>query len=212
MLGRKGTPKKASTVSTDRSRIDAHIKPLLGQLKACEVRRSDIETFKIGVATGTTARDVKLGKQRRSIVRGGKGALTRTIGLLGAVFAWGMENGYVEHNPVRGVKWSADKQKNALLTSEQYRWLALALDWLDARRDANAERMHSAVGLADIRFIAPSGVRRGEAPPSNVVQFQPRGRWSAVTEPSARGLAVVGRSSHCRVRRLPAESATTLSG
>jgi hypothetical protein len=97
-----------------------------------------------------------------------------------------MENGCVEHNPVRGVRWSADKQKNALLTSEQYRWLALALDWLDARRDANAERMHSAVGLAAIRFIALSGVRRGEAPPSNVVQFQPRGRWSAVTEPSAR--------------------------
>lgn len=64
---------------------------------------------------------------------------------------------------MRGVKRFSDKQKKALLTSEQYRWLALALDWLDARVDRFGRRMHSAVGLAAIRFIALSGVRRGEA-------------------------------------------------
>ncbi len=163
VIGRKGTAKKASTVESDRSRIDAHIKPLIGQLKATEIRRSDIETFKIGVVTGKTRRDVKLGPQRRSIVRGGKGVVTRVLGMLGAIFAWGQENGFVEHNPVRGVKRFADKQKKALLTSEQYRWLALALDWLDVRRDRHGRRMHSEVGLAAIRFIAFTGVRRGEA-------------------------------------------------
>jgi len=163
VLGRKGVPKKASTVETDRSRVDAHIRPLLGQLRATEVKRSDIETFKIAVATGKTKRDVKLGPQRRSIVRGGKGVVTRVLGMLGAIFAWGQENGYVEHNPVRGVKRFADQQKKALLTSEQYRWLALALDWLDTRRDRYGQRMHSEVGLAAVRFIALSGARRGEA-------------------------------------------------
>lgn len=163
VIGRKGTAKKASTVESDRSRVDAHIKPLIGQLKATEIKRSDIETFKIGVVTGKTRRDVKLGPQRRSIVRGGKGVVTRVLGMLGAIFAWGQENGYVEHNPVRGVKRFADKQKKALLTSEQYHWLALALDWLDVRRDRHGRRMHSEVGLAAIRFIAFSGVRRGEA-------------------------------------------------
>lgn len=44
VLGRKGTPKKASTVESDRSRVDAHNKPLLGQLRATEVKRSDTET------------------------------------------------------------------------------------------------------------------------------------------------------------------------
>ena len=44
VLDRKGTPKKPRTLSTDRSRIDAHVKPLLGQLKASEVtRRRDRE-------------------------------------------------------------------------------------------------------------------------------------------------------------------------
>lgn len=82
VLGRKGTPKKSSTLSTDRSRIAAHIKPLLGPLKANELKRSDIEAFKTAVVIGKSARDEKLGPRRRSIVKGGKGALTRTLGLL----------------------------------------------------------------------------------------------------------------------------------
>ena len=162
VLGRKGTPKKASTISTDRSRIDAHVKPLLGQLKANEVTRADIEQFKQAVVLGKTARDQKLGPKRRSIVKGGKGTLTRTLGLLGAVFAWAGDNGYVDQNPVRGVRRFADTQKKALLTGEQYRAMASALDVLDARRDRNGKRMHSAVGIAAIRFIALTGVRRGE--------------------------------------------------
>lgn len=162
VLGRKGTPKKPRTLLSDRSRIDAHVKPLLGQLKASQVTRSDIEGFKTAVVTGKTARDEKLGYRARSIVRGGKGVLTRTLGMLGAVFAWGQDNGYVEQNPVRGVKRFADAQKKALLTGEQYHALAGALDELAARRDSNGSEMHNAVGLAAIRFIALTGVRRGE--------------------------------------------------
>tara|TARA_R100000365_G_scaffold3439_1_gene11311 strand:- start:29 stop:808 length:780 start_codon:yes stop_codon:yes gene_type:complete len=131
VLGRKGLPKKASTLSTDQSRIDAHIKPLLGQFKAGEVKRADIEQFKLSVATGKTARDRKLGFRSRSIVRGGKGAITRTLGLLGAIFGWGIENGHVATNPVRGVRRFADTQKKALLTGEQYRFLADSLRVLD---------------------------------------------------------------------------------
>jgi len=162
VLGRKGVPKRQSTVESDRSRVDAHVRPLLGQLKASEVTRADIETFKRDVVLGKTAKNEKLGFRARSIVKGGKGVVTRTIGMLGAIYAWGQENGYVDHNPVRGVKRFADQQKKALLTAEQYRWLAEALDALDARRDRNGERMHSAVGLAAIRCIALTGARRGE--------------------------------------------------
>lgn len=162
VLGRKGVPKKKSTILSDRSRIDAHVRPLLGQLKAADVARADIETFKRDVVLGKTAKDEVLGFRKRSIVRGGKGVATRAIGMLGAIFAWGQENGYVEQNPVRGVKRFADKQKKALLTGEQYQWLDRALATLDARRDRNGERMHSAVGLAAIRCVALTGARRGE--------------------------------------------------
>lgn len=163
VLGRGGTAKKRTTIATDRGRIAVHIKPLLGQLKAGEIKRSDIEDFKVDVVTGKTARCLILGPRRRSVVRGGKGTFTRTIGLLGAIFAWGQEQGYVEHNPVRGVRRFASRPKKALLTPEQYRWLAQALNTLDARRDRSGERVHSSVGLAAIRFVALTGVRRGEA-------------------------------------------------
>ena len=162
VLGRKGLPKKESTLSTDRSRIEAHIKPLLGQLKAKAVTRMDIELFKTGVATGKTVRDKKLGPRRRSIVKGGKGALTRTLGLLGAIFAWGIDHGHVEQNPVRGVRRFADAQKKALLTGDQYRALADALHALEQKRDRRGAPRHSHIGIAAIRFIALSGVRRGE--------------------------------------------------
>ncbi len=163
VLGRKGLAKKQSTIDSDKCRIGAHVRPLIGHVRAAEIVRADIETLKRDVALGKTAKDRMLGPRRRSIVRGGKGVVTRLLGTLGAVFAWGQENGYVEHNPVRGVKRFADQQKKALLTSEQYHWLAQALDWLDARIDRHGQRMHSAVGLAAIRFIALTGVRRGEA-------------------------------------------------
>lgn len=162
VLGRKGTPKKPRTLLTDQSRINAHVRPLLGQLKANEVTRTDIEGFKAAVVAGKSARDEKLGPGRRSIVRGGKGALTRTLGLLGAVFAWGVENGYVEANPVRGVKRFADAQKKALLTPQQYRAFALALEELEGKRDRHGHPMHSRVGLAALRFIAVTGLRKGE--------------------------------------------------
>ncbi|MFD1979664.1 tyrosine-type recombinase/integrase [Mesorhizobium kowhaii] len=162
VLGRKGLPKKESTLSTDRSRIDAHIKPLLGQLKARAVTRMEMEQFKTGVVTGKTVRDEKLGPRRRSIVKGGKGALTRTLGLLGAIFAWGIDNGHVEQNPVRGVRRFADAQKKALLTGDQYRALAEALYTLEEKRNRHGAPRHSQIGIAAIRFIALSGVRRGE--------------------------------------------------
>ena len=162
VLGRKGLPKKESTLSTDRSRIDAHIKPLLGQLKARAVTRMDIELFKTGVVTGKTVRNEKIGPRRRSIVKGGKGALTRTLGLLGAIFAWGIDNGHVEQNPVRGVRRFADAQNKSLLSGDQYRALADALHTLEQKRDRHGAPRHSPIGIAAIRFIALSGVRRGE--------------------------------------------------
>jgi integrase len=162
VTGRKDLPKKASTLSADRSRINAHIKPLLGALKACEVTRSDVEAFKIGVVTGRAKRDERLGPRRRSIVRGGKGAATRTLGLLGALFAWGQDNGFVETNPVRGVRRFADRQKKALLTPGQYRALARALEALGTQQFRHGGPAHSQVGLDAIRFLALSGLRKSE--------------------------------------------------
>jgi len=45
LLTRRKVAKKASTIATDRGRIERHIKPLLGRLKVAAVTREDIERF-----------------------------------------------------------------------------------------------------------------------------------------------------------------------
>jgi hypothetical protein len=43
LMTRRRTAKKASTLATDRGRIERHIKPLPGSLKVAAVTREDIE-------------------------------------------------------------------------------------------------------------------------------------------------------------------------
>ena len=68
--------KKASTLSTDRGRIERHIKPLLGKMRITDVTRADVAQFLQDVAAGKTAVDLKTRKRGRAIVKGGKGTAT----------------------------------------------------------------------------------------------------------------------------------------
>lgn len=89
LLTRRGAAKKPSTLLTDRSRIDRHIRPLLGPLKVAAVTPDDVERFMHAVAEGETAGRTKTAKRHGlSNVRGGKGAASRTVGLLGALFTY----------------------------------------------------------------------------------------------------------------------------
>ena len=83
LMTRRRTAKKASTLATDRGRIERHIKPLLGSLKVAAVTREDIEAFLHDVTAGKTAGWTKTAKNRGlARVRGGRGAASRTVGLL----------------------------------------------------------------------------------------------------------------------------------
>ena len=87
LLTRRKAPKKASTLLSDKGRIEKHIKPLLGRMKVAAVTREDVEAFMHAVAEGKTAARSKTGKKRGlSNVRGGMGTASRTVGLLGAIF------------------------------------------------------------------------------------------------------------------------------
>lgn len=96
--------KKASTLATDKGRIERHIKPLLGRRKTAELSRADIERFMQDVANGKTAADIKTGKRGRAIVEGGKGTAARTVGLLGGILTFAVERGLRADNPARGIK------------------------------------------------------------------------------------------------------------
>ncbi|MBS7789078.1 site-specific integrase [Roseococcus sp. SDR] len=154
---RRGGTKKASTLATDQSRIDAHILPLLGHRKARSVTTSDLESFMYAVADGKTHRREKLEKAHAfRNVRGGMGTASRTIGLLGAVFAYGVKVGICPDNPARGVLRPADGKRKRRLSDDEYRRLH---DGLVAASEAGM--WPHAVAAA--RFLALTGWRSGEA-------------------------------------------------
>lgn len=163
ILGKGGVAKKASTLATDKGRIERHIKPVLGAMKAMDVTTADIERFKNAVALGKTAKTEKTKLRGRAIVKGGKGTATRTLGLLGGIFNWGRTQGIVAASPAAGVKRFASRQRKVIMTGEQYRALGDALAALEAKRTANNKERHHGLGLAAIRFLALTGGRRGDA-------------------------------------------------
>jgi integrase len=153
VLTRHGQSKKASTLVTDRSRIARHIKPLLGTMKVGAMTRADVEKFMHDVAAGKTKLREKTTKNRGlAIVRGGKGAATRTVGLLGAIFTYGR----VQPNPVWGVVRYADGKKTRRLSEAEYNAVGEAL------KKAEAEPMWPPA-IAAIKFLLLTGWRSGEA-------------------------------------------------
>jgi len=169
LLTRRGAAKKASTLLTDRSRINGHIRPLLGSMKVPAVTREDVKRFMVAVAEGTTAKRGKTGRKRGlSNVRGGKGAAARTLGLLGAIFAYAIDKGIITENPVRGVTRYADGQRTRRLSDDEYAALGVGLAAVASpplpRKDGKpgkAAMWPAAVAAA--RFVALTGWRSGEA-------------------------------------------------
>jgi hypothetical protein len=64
ILGRNRRPIKASTLRMDRSRIDTHIKPLLGSRLVSGLTLRDIEGMQADIAAGKSARGPKGGSGR----------------------------------------------------------------------------------------------------------------------------------------------------
>lgn len=147
--------KKASTIATDRGRIDRHIKPLLGKKKVRDVTRADVKLFLQNIANGKTSVDEKTGLHGRAIVKGGKGTATRTVGLLGGIFSYAFDCGLIEINPVRGVKRFPDKKGQRYLSQQEL--VALGQTIADAE-----ERGLNPHALAILKLLVFTGARKGE--------------------------------------------------
>jgi integrase len=153
VLTRRKRPKKASTIDTDRGRINRHIIPLIGHRIVKDITSADVERFRRDVKTGKTAVDVKTKLRGRAIVKGGAGTATRTLGLLSGIFTYAKKMGYCDANPVHGVQRDADGKRNVFLTPEQYRALGQAIEKAE---DSWQAKMC-------MRLIALTGCRRSEA-------------------------------------------------
>jgi len=156
LLTRRRCAKKASTIATDRSRIDAHIKPVLGDLAVAAVTRLDVERMMHAVIEGRTAKRTKLPKAHAlSVIRGGRGAASRTVGLLGGVMTYAVRHGLRADNPVLGVLRPADGRRERRLGIKEY--AAIGAGLVAAVDDGVWES-----SIAAIRFLLLTGWRRGE--------------------------------------------------
>lgn len=156
ILGKGGRPKKASTIYTDLGRMNCHIIPLVGNRRVKDFTKADANRLLKDVMAGKTKVTRKTGKLRgKSIVRGGAGTASRTIGLLGGIMTYAIEAGIIETNPAHGIKKPKDNVRQRRLSEAEYRILGRMLtnaDGLDA---------YSTFVMV-VRQIALTGCRRGE--------------------------------------------------
>lgn len=166
---RRGGTKKASTLAADRSRVDCHVLPLLGKRKAASVTTADLEAFIHDVSDGKTHRREKLNKSRAfRNVRGRMGAASRTVGMLGAIFAFAVKVGIRTDNPARGVLRPEDGRRQRRLRDDEYQLLQSGLERaaliLPSAGGGSAGRVavwpHA---IAAAKFLALTGWRSGEA-------------------------------------------------
>ncbi|MRI57744.1 DUF4102 domain-containing protein [Methylobacterium sp. DB1607] len=174
-------PKKASTLATDESRILRHIKPLLGRKRVRSVTADDIERFLHDVAAGKTALDEKTCLRGRAIVEGGRGAATRTVGLLGGIFTFAVRRKLRPDNPVQGVQRFKDKRNErylstremarfgAVLASSEAAWRAheeAVAAWTAAGRTGRAPKLQADAlnpsATNAVRLLLLTGMRKSE--------------------------------------------------
>jgi integrase len=155
VIGRKGLPKKASTLEIDRGRIARHIIPLLGKKPLRDLASADVKRFLEAVTSGKTAATVKTKPRGLARVTGGPTAAVRAVGLLGGMLTYAKEVGYIAHNPAHGIRKPADKRRSFRLAPEEYRALGQALEAAERKGEH-----WQAPGA--IRMIALTGCRRSE--------------------------------------------------
>jgi integrase len=155
VLGRGGKPKKPGTVAVDKGSIEGHIRPLLGARLVASVTKRDVEKFMHDIAAGKTVSIRKTRPRGLSRVRGGRGAATRVVGLLGGIFSYAVSYAMRPDNPCAKVRRYAEGRRERRLMDEEYAKLGATL------LQAGAVMWPAAVGC--MRFLALTGWRAGEA-------------------------------------------------
>lgn len=154
LLGRRRRPIKASTLAMDRSRIEAHILPLLGRRRIVSLSLGEIEAAQADIAMGRTAKP--RGAGRGGVTTGGEGVAARSLSTLHAMLEHAVRLGRISANPARGARRLAGLPMERRLSRSELERLGGALQ-------ASEWEGEHPTGLAVLRFILMTGFRRMEA-------------------------------------------------
>ena len=146
---------KASTLAMDRSRIETHVKPLLGRRSLTSLTTEDIERMQSDIADGKTAKPRRL-SGRGGVATGGPGVAARTVGMLATILEVARRRKVISDNPAREVPRLPEGRQQRFLDLDEMGALGAAL-----RDEERASKNRTAV--AAIRFLLLTGLRRMEA-------------------------------------------------
>ncbi|PWB88882.1 integrase [Methylocystis sp. MitZ-2018] len=153
ILGRRHRPIKTSTLEMDRSRIETHIKPLIGRRQVRALKLADIEGMQSDIAAGKTAK--ARGAGRGGTTTGGRGVAARTVSTLRSLLAHAARLELIAHNPAEGVRKLAGKKRERRLSVTEIKKLGVATQAAELRGE-------NPVGLAAVRFLLLTGFRLSE--------------------------------------------------
>jgi integrase len=154
ILGRRNRPIKASTLAMDKSRIETHIKPLLGKTLVHTLKIADIERMQSDIVSGKTAKPRREG--RGGATTGGPGVAARTVSTLQSILGHATRLDRIESHPSKGARKLAGKKKNRRLSVPEIEKLGQAM------RHAARVETESPIGLAIVRLLLLSGFRISE--------------------------------------------------
>lgn len=149
--------RKPDSITSAKSDIENHIKPLLGRKMAAEILPGDVDQLLLDIAEGKTARIAKTKKKRgRSRVRGGKGAANAAVTTLCSAFNFGIRRGVRPDNPALGVRKFPGKKLGRFLSPAE---LARLGEVLAAAEALDVESLYA---VAAIRLLILTGCRKME--------------------------------------------------
>lgn len=119
LLGRNRRPIKASSVAGDRSRIEQHIKPLVGIRVVSHLKLADIERLQADIAAGKSARERHAGRGGQT--SGGAGVAGRAISTLRSLLNHARRLGIIEQSPANGVRVIASNKLKRRLSAGEVR-------------------------------------------------------------------------------------------
>jgi integrase len=146
---------RPNTLIMERSRIENHVRPLLGPKPVASLTPGDLEQFLADVSAGKTKKPKAGAPVRGGKAQGGKAAASRTLEMLGTILERAVRDGIVATNPARKIQKPKRNPIKPAFSFARVEAVGKAMRELEAEGEG-------VNGIRAIRHLLLSGFRRME--------------------------------------------------